>query len=181
LNEPEEAIQRAPEKKADAEIDALWAALNGGASPAAAKPQEKKSEVDELWNQLNKPQSQSTSQLRSQTPAKVSGIPASWLTDAPTKPSPPIEQKDTITVERKYDFAGETVVVKEEVKIDPKLRTKQPTSGGLGSLLSDLKGKGKKMSAIQKSAHDWQSFRKEEGLEEELDKQKKDGFVAASG
>ncbi|ALC41583.1 Yeti [Drosophila busckii] len=96
------------------------------------------------------------------------------------------------------DFAGEQVVVarplngssssaKENQKqssVSPKTfgtakRTANaPPALGLDSLLNQL-GKKKKMSVLEKSQHDWKSFKSEEGIEEELRTHNmgKDGFL----
>lgn len=79
-----------------------------------------------------------------------------------------------------FDFAGEEVKVTEKVKVtenSPSNSKQQPTkpkftfgaqrSGGLGSVLSQLGKKGK-MSTLEKTKLDWMSYKKDEGIEEEL-------------
>lgn len=130
--------------------------------------------------------------------------------EADTKEEKPkVEEKKEI-ITKQYDFAGQTVVVQEEVIVpksnvnvpkpntssnsaDSKLnetaeeapkastaRGFQPikrTSGGLGSLLGQLKKP--KMSTLTKSLHDWNDYKKKENLEDELDQHRrsKDSFL----
>lgn len=177
------------------------------AAPAAVTTPSKSSSVDDIWAALNakkpaasSPATQGSAQkpaLQS-TPTTKLGIPASWLQDspAPVIPSAPsstvaaptdsTEAKDakkTITITEKYDFAGETITLTKEVSVDAikpgKGRGGAPNvpASGLGNILADMKGK-KKMSALQKSALDWQGVReKDEEVKAELDKNKKDGYL----
>lgn len=77
-----------------------------------------------------------------------------------------------------YDFAGEKVEIKEE--IDNKLNTSSssklnPLKRGLGinNLVANL-GKKQKLSTLNKTKQDWDLFKKEEGIEDDLKKAKKD-------
>jgi hypothetical protein len=177
------------------------------ASPAVPSKPTPASSVDDIWASLNarKPAAQSPSTSKptlQSTPTTKLGIPASWLSDSPkpATPSPAAstvanadststqeqeaepEQK-SITVTEKYEFAGETITITKEVSMD----TLKPGKGrgpstnipasGLGNILADMKGK-KKMSALQKSALDWQGVRnQDEEMTAELDKNKKDGYL----
>ena len=107
------------------------------------------------------------------------------------------ESKSKITVSKIFDFAGESVTVTEEVeadavkekmlkndqcsddklKSDNKVISSKRPSGGLGSLLDQLKKP--KMSTLQKSLIDWKDFKKNEGIEEELQQhnKSKDAYV----
>ena len=58
-------------------------------------------------------------------------------------------------------------------KPNPKA-AKPKASSGLDDLLSDLKGK-KKSSVLEQSAKDWEKFKDDEDLEEELDEHMKSG------
>lgn len=90
------------------------------------------------------------------------------------------------TVDKEYDFAGETVVVREEVATAKVNKKKEEvkgqeveqantssgripikrTSGGLSSLLGQLKKP--KMTTLTKSLHDWNDYKRKQNLEEEL-------------
>lgn len=57
-------------------------------------------------------------------------------------------------------------------RIPSSSRTKR--SSGLSSLLQSI-GKKPKMSVLEKTQIDWLHYKKEEGIEEELEKHSKDG------
>ncbi|XP_035986743.1 craniofacial development protein 1 isoform X1 [Fundulus heteroclitus] len=111
-----------------------------------------------------------------------------------TKPSQPAK----VTITKVFDFAGEEVRVNKEVSIDSKeaksylksQSTQQeededeetlssPTQpslpgpsakrpAGMSSILSRIGGKKQKMSTLEKSKMDWDAFKSEEGITEEL-------------
>ncbi|XP_054154260.1 craniofacial development protein 1-like [Oppia nitens] len=120
--------------------------------------------------------------------------------DATNEPSNSLNKKSEIsttmtkqTVTKTYDFAGQEVKVTEEVEVKsiPNSSTNSKSeqtdnntnvrgikrTAGLGSLVDQLKKS--KMSVLQKTFHDWDSFKKNEGIEEELKKhnKSKDTFV----
>lgn len=109
---------------------------------------------------------------------------------------------DTIVITKVYDFAGEEVTVKKEVKRDSKeaishmkdqsSSSKPPTttlkqhqsplsrifnssglgkpvkrSGGIGNVLGKI-GKKPKLSTLEKSKLDWNAFKEEKGIGNEL-------------
>ncbi|CAK8682697.1 unnamed protein product [Clavelina lepadiformis] len=98
-----------------------------------------------------------------------------------------LPEKDTVTITKVYDFAGEEVKVTKEVKRDSMeaqihLKSQAPTKptgfgkvgalhkrpgGGLGSVLGKL-GKKPKLSTLEKSKLDWDQYKEEEGIQEEL-------------
>lgn len=111
-----------------------------------------------------------------------------------------------VTVSEIFEFAGETVVVSKEVdqncqatmknngktilsrsdvkKSPPKDVQDSQSSGikrpgGLGSVIGAILNKKQKLSTLQKSMLDWNSFKKDEGIEEELDQHRrgKDSYV----
>uniref|UniRef100_T1JN00 Craniofacial development protein 1 n=1 Tax=Strigamia maritima TaxID=126957 RepID=T1JN00_STRMM len=85
-----------------------------------------------------------------------------------------------------FNFAGEVVKVKEaesvstNLKAEPEPNAKLQSSlsspssssikksGGLGSILGKISNKGTKLSTLDKSKLDWNEFKAEEGIEEEL-------------
>ncbi|GBP18998.1 Craniofacial development protein 1 [Eumeta japonica] len=80
--------------------------------------------------------------------------------------------------QRIFEFAGETIVVennviKEKIKTDPAQvkpgvsTAKGHSSGGLSNLLSQINKKNK-LSTLEKSKLDWDTYKKEEGIEEEI-------------
>jgi len=90
------------------------------------------------------------------------------------------------TVTEIFDFAGEEVRVERVVKGPVKTNSDKPTEapkrkaavGGLASAVSQL-GKKQKISTLAKSSLDWQGYKKEQGIEEELTTHNrgKDGFL----
>ena len=105
-----------------------------------------------------------------------------------------IKLDDTITITKVYDFAGEEVTVKKEVKRDSKeaiSHLKQSTSnsghqsalsrmfnksgpnksmkrpGGIGNVLGKI-GKKPKLSTLEKSKIDWNVYKEETGIGNEL-------------
>ncbi|XP_018582134.1 craniofacial development protein 1 [Scleropages formosus] len=114
-----------------------------------------------------------------------------------------------ITITKVFDFAGEEVQVTKEVDADSRearsfLKTEEeeeeepqqnilskpsvpfPASGpsvkrpsGIGSVLGRIGGKKQKMSTLEKSRLDWDAFKEEEGIGEELatHNRGKDGYL----
>lgn len=115
-----------------------------------------------------------------------------------SKPSGSSDQKVSIT--RMYDFAGEAVVVTKTVdansteakniKKDEGKKTEshvKPAVRDLGSLGFKRKGgltsvlgqisKKPKMSTLEKSKLDWETFKDQEGIHQELQNYNKDGYL----
>jgi hypothetical protein len=151
---------------------------------------EKKKRAEQLWaelNSLSRPNKTTSTTVR----PEVALIPQT-----------PIDLPKPNKVTKVYDFAGESVVVEEEQqsssrsesiecttadKDDQKVKsagTSRPglappkRSSGLGGLVSSLTKKAK-MSTLIKSKLDWEGFKKDEGLEDELrnHRKNKDNFV----
>ncbi|KAL1489476.1 hypothetical protein ABEB36_014364 [Hypothenemus hampei] len=95
-----------------------------------------------------------------------------------------------IKVTQLFEFAGEEVRVEKEVdassaearlltKSTPKSSTKKSGNlSGIGNVLTQL-GKKQKISTLEKSKLDWDRFKKEENIEEELQTHNKgrDGYL----
>ncbi|KAJ8417927.1 hypothetical protein AAFF_G00227700 [Aldrovandia affinis] len=111
----------------------------------------------------------------------------------PQEPRPKPKEPSKITITKVFDFAGEEVRVTEEVEADSKeaksfLKMTQEeesspgrplapslTPGpsvkrpaGMGSVLNRISGKKLKMSTLEKSRLDWDTFKSEEGIGDEL-------------
>ncbi|XP_077565826.1 craniofacial development protein 1 isoform X2 [Stigmatopora nigra] len=113
-----------------------------------------------------------------------------------------------VTIVKVFDFAGEEVRVNKEVSLDSReakmhfkaqcteerMGTDKPTSpphqstcsqpsskrpAGMCSLLNRIGGKKQKISTLEKSKMDWDAFKHEEGITEELaiHNRGKDGYV----
>ncbi|KAM8983630.1 craniofacial development protein 1 isoform 1-T1 [Ara ararauna] len=105
-----------------------------------------------------------------------------------------------VTITKMFDFAGEEVRVTKEVdstskeakaflKQQEKWQSAAPASlptvsgvkrpSGMSSLLGKIGSKKQKMSTLEKSKLDWESFKEEEGIVEELaiHNRGKDGYI----
>ncbi|XP_061231818.1 craniofacial development protein 1 [Neopsephotus bourkii] len=105
-----------------------------------------------------------------------------------------------VTITKMFDFAGEEVRVTKEVdstskeakaflKQQEKWQSAAPTSlptvsgmkrpSGMSSLLGKIGSKKQKMSTLEKSKLDWENFKEEEGIVEELaiHNRGKDGYI----
>lgn len=119
----------------------------------------------------------------------------------PPRPTTSIPRKisetvKTTTITKVFEFAGEAVEVTEEIP-----ESKEPTQkisiatsngnvgpskpfpgrssgGGLGAVLSQI-GKKNKLSTLEKTKLDWNSFKRNQGIEEELQTHNKgkDGYL----
>nr|XP_032520818.1 nucleolar GTP-binding protein 2 [Danaus plexippus plexippus] len=139
-------------------------------------PEEIKKREDEVWAKfLGKP--------KEDLPAKES------KEINVTKPETILPPKNNISVKndtkqdgerekRIFEFAGETIVVennviKEKIKTEekaPKVSKFQSPSGsgkGLSNILGQLNKKNK-LSTLEKSKLDWNTYKREEGIEEEI-------------
>ncbi|XP_074864467.1 craniofacial development protein 1 isoform X6 [Carettochelys insculpta] len=125
----------------------------------AEDEEEKKKKEDALWASFLSDVGQ-----RSKAPpaAQVTGPKASEaaeeknLSKFQEEAKEPEKPKDTarVTITKVFDFAGEEV------------RVKRPS--GMSSLLGKIGSKKQKMSTLEKSRLDWESFKEEEGIGEEL-------------
>lgn len=135
----------------------------------------------------------------SNTPTAVrKDPPKTTITSKPTKPAEPAETK---TITKIFEFAGEAVEVTEEVPKSKNEPSAVPTGkmalttsngnggpskpfpgrssgGGLGAVLSQI-GKKNKLSTLEKTKLDWNSFKRNQGIEEELQTHNKgkDGYL----
>lgn len=169
--------------------NALWEDFLKEVQPTASsscKPQE--AEVVK-----EKPSSSSSSSSNDKSPKESSSTSNESSTQ---KSLTPKAEDKKIVVTEVVDFAGEEVRIEREVDAssikENKAATipaakKQPfgrimpgagikrtipatgsgSSGGLGSLLNQL-GKKKKLSVLEKSQMDWNSFKQSEGIDEQL-------------
>lgn len=137
---------------------------------------EKKKKEDELWADFMqdtgfKPKSQTQlSQSAPKDNAKNESLPEQYLK----------KNEEKVKITQIFEFAGEEVKVEKEVAKDsaearllsnPSTaeQSKPAKSGlkGIGSVLSQL-GKKKKISTLEKSKLDWDKFKKDENIEEEI-------------
>ncbi|XP_074142116.1 craniofacial development protein 1 [Sminthopsis crassicaudata] len=168
--EPEKSIPSEEEKKR--QDDALWASFLSDVGPRS-QPRPLKSQTK------TEGESQEKSSDKSLVTAKES-----------EKPS----EREKVKITKVFDFAGEEVRVTKEVDAAskeaksffkqnekekpqagvPSAPSALPTGSGLkrpsgmSSLLGKIGAKKQKMSTLEKSKLDWESFKEEEGIGEEL-------------
>nr|XP_009860472.1 craniofacial development protein 1-like isoform X1 [Ciona intestinalis] len=149
--------------------------------------------ADELWKSFKEdtkskkepsPKSDVNNTVEKSTEKKSAAIP-----DESLLPKTNDSSKDTVTITKVYDFAGEDVKVTKEVKKDSKEAIehlnqtssnssntpdkpgissfKKRPSGGIGNVLGKL-GKKPKLSTLEKSKLDWNQYKAEEGIDDEL-------------
>lgn len=137
--------------------DALWADFLGDEAPVEKeKPRKEMSKVTE------------TRTRKIESPAK-----------------PQEEIKEPVVIKEIFEFAGEQVVVEKEVKVaaaapESSASSKRgfpvARSGGLGSVLGALNKKNK-ISTLEKSKLDWDRFKKDEGIADDLKNYNRDGYL----
>uniref|UniRef100_A0A2M4CRV3 Craniofacial development protein 1 n=1 Tax=Anopheles darlingi TaxID=43151 RepID=A0A2M4CRV3_ANODA len=157
--------------------DALWADFLGGSSNSST----------------NETKSITNTTSRAAEVKKTASVPRRPVVPEPVSRKP-AENEKKLTVEKIFEFAGERVVVTEEERgtesqastaSSPASSTaskaaKAPPArgGGLGSVLNQI-GKKNQLSTLEKTKLDWNRFKRQEGIEEELQTHNKgkDGFL----
>ncbi|KAG8202038.1 hypothetical protein JTE90_010407 [Oedothorax gibbosus] len=163
----------------------------------AEKPSyDEKARADDIWKSfLTDVERNSPTKSSTQTCAD------SGLTDSPLASSPVLQSKSEVPAEpvpnpsvEVFEFAGEIVTVQKSSTIDsgqdpnagtvesPKPQVGASAAkkrGGIGSVLGTLMNKKQKMTTLQKTLYDWKTFKKDEGIEEDLEKYNKGrgGFI----
>lgn len=113
-------------------------------------------------------------------------MPSSWLQPKATDAESKVDSEEIVTtltgpqkvtLKERYEFAGEQIEVERTVDLKEAadLKAKQSASG-LGGILDHLKGKHK-ITTLQKSKLDWNQFTDQEGLEDEFNQNRKDGYI----
>lgn len=143
-------------------------------------------DVDALWNDFKNECEDPILRTRKST-TEASAEDKTAVAGTSKKPPSAPEPPKTKTVTELFEFAGEAVEVQKEVPVDAPTpvvpaavvkRSAPATKGGLSSVLGQL-GKKNKLSVLEKSKLDWDSFKKEEGIAEELQTHNKgkDGYL----
>uniref|UniRef100_A0A182MG72 Craniofacial development protein 1 n=1 Tax=Anopheles culicifacies TaxID=139723 RepID=A0A182MG72_9DIPT len=173
----EEKDDEVDEEEEKRRTDALWADFLGGSSSnTPSKPE---------------PLNRSTSERNSKAKEVVKKtVPE----DGKAVAKPNEAEKEKPTVAQLFEFAGEQIVLAEDdgsrtsgndkaafSNVSKTLipKTVAPRSGGgLGSVLNQI-SKKTKLSTLEKTKLDWTSFKRQEGIEEELQTHNKgkDGFL----
>lgn len=127
--------------------------------------EEKKKHADKLWDSFK----------------KDTNFKGTKACDTKTPKEEKAEETDTkkIKVMEILEFAGEQMRVEKEISADSKqaknLLQKSATTkpkGGLSSVLSQI-GKKTKITTLEKSKMDWEQFKKQENIAEDLEKYNK--------
>ncbi|XP_061242779.1 craniofacial development protein 1 isoform X2 [Bos javanicus] len=150
LEEDEEDANKESGGSSSEEEDAATEQQKGVESEDARKKKE-----DELWASfLNDvgPKSKVPPSTHVKTGEETEETSSSHLVKAERLEKPKETEKVKIT--KVFDFAGEEVRLKR--------------SSGMSSLLGKIGAKKQKMSTLEKSKLDWESFKEEEGIGEEL-------------
>lgn len=141
-------------------------------------PEEEKRKADAIWAEFlgtetierNPAAQPKASTIQASSTSIKSKNETEKQTALPTKPAP----RDTSQL---FEFAGETVEIPS--KSDEKVPTasaapilpapglKRPSGGGLSSVLNQLTKKNK-LSVLEKTKLDWDGFKSNEGINEEL-------------
>ncbi|XP_030313878.1 craniofacial development protein 1 [Calypte anna] len=195
----EESVQQKEEDEEEEEEDVEQVERN-------REEEEIKKKEDALWASFlsdvgQKPKAAAATQV---TPAKKvsqAGEEKSGnkLQEKPKESEKP-KDSGKVTITKVFDFAGEEVRVTKEVdstskeakaflKHQEKQQAAAPASlptvsgvkrpSGMSSLLGKIGSKKQKMSTLEKSKLDWESFKEEEGIVEELaiHNRGKDGYI----
>ncbi|EFA00183.1 craniofacial development protein 1 [Tribolium castaneum] len=153
-------------------------------APKQVSEEEKKKLADDIWADFMKDTGfQSKKDVAKNLPTN-SNKPTTVDNAKKTEEKKP----ETVKITQVFKFAGEEVKVEKEVakdSIDARLSNKSSepgkpvkSKGGLSGILSQL-GKKTKISTLEKSKLDWDQFKKEENLQEELQNHNKgkDGYL----
>ncbi len=157
-----------------------------------------KSRVDALWADFLS--STDTLPTKKPEPKKVSTVVVEQPVSDTVQPEPKEESPKKL-VTQIFDFAGEKVEITKEIKqttspsTDEKAESKSSgpsngigrrppftgfkrAGGGIGSVLGQI-AKKNKISVLDKSKHDWDSFKRTEGIDEQLQTHNKgkDGYL----
>ncbi|KAI4877900.1 hypothetical protein NFI96_016783 [Prochilodus magdalenae] len=183
--EPVLKIVQEDENKQKKKADDLWASFlkDVGPRPADQSPDSKQSQAVDSSDEPSKTSTESAQQ----------------------EPKP--KEPSKITITKVFDFAGEEVRVTKEVdansreaksflkneekteEMEETLPSKAPSSlspgpsakrpAGMGSILNRIGAKKQKMSTLEKSKLDWDAFKTEEGISDELaiHNRGKEGYV----
>uniref|UniRef100_A0A182WAD6 Craniofacial development protein 1 n=1 Tax=Anopheles minimus TaxID=112268 RepID=A0A182WAD6_9DIPT len=181
LTKAQEKAQQSDEEKDDdvdeeeekRRTDALWADFLGGSSSNST------SKIDQINSSASARNSKAKEVVKKIVPESKPGA------------TPKLAEKPKPTVQQLFEYAGEQIVLAEDdgnrndnasalSNVSKTLIPKNvaPRGGGLGSVLNQI-SKKTKLSTLEKTKLDWTSFKRQEGIEEELQTHNKgkDGFL----
>lgn len=128
--------------------------------------EERKKKSDSLWADFMKdcgPPAKKTELVKNETEPE----------SLPKPKSQPTPKPEPAKVTQVLTFAGEEVRIEKPAPVgEPSRRGGRASTGGLSSVLS-LIGKKGKLSTLEKSKLDWDSFKNKEGIAEDLERHNK--------
>lgn len=148
--------------------------------PVEETEEEKKKRADSLWASFMK-DTGFKSRGSSKT-SEVSPLNSKDNTKSIESVNTNNKPQEKVKIKEVFEFAGEEVIVEKEVPADSvearlqkpsssetskDVKGKSRSSGGLKSILNQL-GKKTKISTLEKSKIDWDRYKKEEQIEDEL-------------
>lgn len=147
--------------------------------PQEIKKEDKKI-TDDLWASFKQDTGFKTRAERQQTLNTTVESPK-------TNEIPTVESTDKVKITQIFNFAGEEVKIEKEVSRNsqdfkalnsPSGSSASKAKGGLGSILNQI-GKKPKISTLEKTKLDWDQFKRDEQIEEELSaySKSKDGYL----
>lgn len=163
----------------DSNEDALWATFMSKTESVATKPA----------TSTSKPIQSTTKSIATTTTKTSTAKPVAQ--PIAKKPATVVDKPKTVT--EIFEFAGEKIEVKKQIKTDDVISSKNAGTstqakapaipqhkprGGLSAVLGQI-GKPNKLSVLQKTHLDWDGFKHKEGIDEELQTHNKgrDGYL----
>uniref|UniRef100_A0A0K8T9N8 Craniofacial development protein 1 n=1 Tax=Lygus hesperus TaxID=30085 RepID=A0A0K8T9N8_LYGHE len=130
--------------------------------------EEKKKRASSLWEDFMKDVGTPVAKKKPEEPAKVEEKEKTKEVKAPTP-----QQPAKVKITELFEFAGEKVEVEREVVTSsvsspiPGTGAVVKASSGISGILGQLGKKGK-LSTLEKSKLDWDKFKKQEGIDQEI-------------
>ncbi|CAH1129349.1 unnamed protein product [Ceutorhynchus assimilis] len=156
------------------------------ATPSTGDPKQK---ADDLWADFMKDTGFTSKNTKATSPSssQIAKTPIQSTSRNNKKETEPEKQAEKVKITQIFEFAGEEVKVEKEVdpnSAEARLLSKAPVKkkaanlNGLGNVLNQL-GKKQKISTLEKTKLDWEKFKKDENIIEELEihNKGKDGYL----
>ncbi|XP_003742343.1 craniofacial development protein 1 [Galendromus occidentalis] len=189
---PEEINSDAEENSDDGEeqkkrTDALWADFMADVEPIPKKPKlQAETQAESTKEAYSNSKTEQTDQPSSSgsAGAEVPARESANTSDADTQGT----SSGKVKITQVFDFAGEKIEVEKEVEAGSKeakklladqekqkqaseqktVLVRPKVGGGLSTVVGSILNKKNKMSVLEKSKLDWNGFKRQEGIDEEL-------------
>ncbi|XP_062501759.1 craniofacial development protein 1-like [Corticium candelabrum] len=148
--------------------------------------EEKKKKADDLWSAFKKDVNvpvksdlkvTSVAMVTKTRPNQSQGKPNLQTKDKTSQIFGDASAHSVKPSTKTYTFAGEDIQVKENLDEKQPVGPSKREGSSLSNLVCQL-GKKPKLSTLQKSKMDWDSFKTTEGIAEDLQQHNKDGYLA---